>query len=146
MNVNPDELYFVDTNILIYAYDRSAGQKRALAVELLDNLWEHENGCLSLQVLQEFFVTVTRKIPSPLDHPTARQIVLDLSHWRLHIPEARHLLAAIDLLQEHQLSFWDGMIVESAQALGCPLLISEDFTHGQKLGNVQVLNPFVDIS
>ena len=80
MNVDPQATYFLDTNILVYAYDRSAGQKHSLAVRLVEECWENENGCLSIQVLQEFFVTVTRKIATPLDPQTARQIVADLAH------------------------------------------------------------------
>jgi predicted nucleic acid-binding protein len=79
MNVDPQETYFIDINILVYAYDRSAGKKHEAAVELMKACWEHENGRLSIQVLQEFFVTVTRKIASPLDLLTARQIVADLA-------------------------------------------------------------------
>ena len=96
MNVDPQVVYFLDTNILVYAYDRSAGQKHDLAVQLMEACWEYENGCLSIQVLQEFFVTVTRKIAAPLDPQTARQIVADLAQWRLHTPEASDLLQAIE--------------------------------------------------
>jgi predicted nucleic acid-binding protein len=67
--------FFLDTNILVYAYDRSAGQKHTLASSLMESCWENENGSLSLQVLSEFFVTVTRKIASPLDHQTARTLL-----------------------------------------------------------------------
>ena len=79
MNVEPQAVYFLDTNILVYAYDRSAGQKHALAGQLMEACWENENGCLSIQVLQEFFVTVTRKLAMPLEYQTARQIVADLA-------------------------------------------------------------------
>ncbi len=65
MNVDPQVGYFLDTNILVYAYDRSAGQKHALAVQLMEGCWKNENGCISIQVLQEFFVTVTHKITTP---------------------------------------------------------------------------------
>ena len=107
----------LDTNILVYAYDRSAGQKHALAVQLIEGCWENENGRISIQVLQEFFVTVTRKITTPLDHQTARQIVADLAQWRLHAPKASDLLQAIDLQRDYQLSLWDAQIVQSAASL-----------------------------
>lgn len=142
MNVDPQAALFLDTNILVYAYDSSAGQKHNLAVHLMESCWENENGCISIQVLQEFFVTVTRKIAPPLDYQTARQIVTDLTHWRLHAPIANDLLQAMDLQQSYQLAFWDALVVQSAVNLGCKQLLSEDLNHGQVYGNVQVINPF----
>jgi len=142
MNVDPQVQYFLDTNILVYAYDLSAGQKQKLAVQLMESCWENENGCLSLQVLQEFFVTVTRKLAMPLDHQTAQQIVADLAQWHLHTPKASDLLQAIDLQRDCQLSLWDAQIVQSAASLGCRQLLSEDLNHGQVYGDVQVINPF----
>ena len=142
MIVDPQADYFLDTNILVYAYDRSAGHKHSLAVQLVEECWKNENGCLSIQVLQEFFVTVARKISTPLDDQTARNIVADLTHWRVQAPEASDLLQAIDLQQSYHLSFWDAMIVQSAARLGCKQLISEDLNHGQLYGDVQVINPF----
>jgi predicted nucleic acid-binding protein len=133
---------FVDTNILVYAFDRSAGQKHTLALQLMEECWENENGCLSIQVLQEFFVNVTQKIFMPLDLQTARQIVADLAHWHLHTPEASDLLQAIDYMRDHRLSFWDAMILQSAARLACVRLFSEDLNHGQSYGNVRVINPF----
>ncbi len=144
MNVDSQVEYFLDTNILVYAFDRSAGQKHALAVQLMEGCWENENGRISIQVLQEFFVTVTRKITPPLDHQTARQIVADLAQWRLHAPKASDLLQAIDLQRDYQLSLWDAQIVQSAASLGCRQLLSEDFNHGQVYGDVQVINPFTE--
>ncbi len=145
MNVDPQVVYFLDTNILVYAYDRTAGQKHNLAVQLIEGCWENENGCLSLQVLQEFFVTVTRKIATPLDHQTARQIVADLAQWRLHAPKASDLLQAIDLQHDYQLSFSDALVVQSATSFGCKQLLSEDLNHGQVYGAVQVINPFKEM-
>jgi predicted nucleic acid-binding protein len=145
MNVDPQATYFLDTNLLVYAYDRSAGRKHSLAAELVKACWENENGCLSIQVLQEFFVTVTRKIAAPLDHQTARQIVADLAQWRLHAPEANDLLEAIDLQQNYQLAFWDAQVIQSASSLGCKQLLSEDLNPGQMYCEVQVINPFKEV-
>ncbi|MBN2549482.1 MAG: PIN domain-containing protein [Anaerolineales bacterium] len=142
MKVDPQATHFLDTNILVYAYDRSAGRKHSLAAQLVEECWENENGCLSIQVLQEFFVTVTRKIAAPLDAQTARQIVADLAQWRLHAPEADDLLQAIDLQQNYQLAFWDAQVIQSAACLDCKQLLSEDLNHGQVYGGVQVVNPF----
>lgn len=143
MNVDPQETCFLDTNILVYAYDRSAGQKQSLAAQLVEDCWENETGCLSIQVLQEFFVTVTRKIATPLDALTARQIIADLAQWHLHTPETSDLLQAIELHQNYHIAFWDAQVVQSAMSLGCKLLLSEDLNHGQAYGIVRVLNPFI---
>ena len=142
MSVDPQVAHFLDTNILVYAYDRSAEQKHNLAAQLMESCWENENGCISIQVLQEFFVTVTRKIATPMDHQTARQIVADLTQWRFHAPKASDLLQAIDLQMSYQLTFWDALVVQSAVSLGCKKLFSEDLNHGQVYGDVQVINPF----
>lgn len=145
MNVDPQVQYFLDTNILVYAYDSSAGQKHSLAAQLVEACWENENGYLSIQVLQEFFVTVTRKIATPLDSQTARQIVADLAQWRLHAPKAGDLLQAIDLQQNYRLAFWDAQVIQSAASLGCKQLLSEDLNHGQTYSEVQVINPFKEL-
>jgi predicted nucleic acid-binding protein len=110
---------------------------------MMEKWWESETGCLSIQVLQEFYVTVTCKITPPLEHAIARQIVADLAQWRYHTPEAGDILQAIDFQQEYQLSFWDALIVQSATRLGCKQLYSEDLSDGQRYGDVRVINPFI---
>jgi len=144
MNVESqaEQLRFIDTNILVYAYDRSAGRKHTAAAQLVDQCWDDENGCLSIQVLQEFYVTVTRKIAKPLENQAARQLIADLAHWRIHVPEANDVLLAIDMQHTYSLSFWDTMILQSATKLGCRQLVSEDLSHGETYGAVQVINPF----
>jgi predicted nucleic acid-binding protein len=133
---------FVDTNILVYAHDDSAGAKRDQARALVEQLWESREGCLSVQVLQEFFVTVTRKIAKPLDTETAKAIVADLSRWHLHVPAADDSLGAIGIHQRTGISFWDAMIVRSAAEMGCTVLYSEDLNAGQEYSGVGVENPF----
>jgi predicted nucleic acid-binding protein len=133
---------FVDTNVLVYAYDESAGDKHTVARDLMEQLWASRTGCLSIQVLQEFFVTVTRKVPKPLDLTTASQAISDLSSWRVHCPEPDDVLAAIDVHATNGISFWDAMIVRSAAELGCDVLYSEDLNPGQRYGTVSALNPF----
>jgi predicted nucleic acid-binding protein len=133
---------FVDTNVLVYAHDESAGGKRDQARALVEQLWESRDGCLSVQVLQEFFVTVTRKIAKPLNAETAKEIVADYSRWYLHVPAADDVLAAIGIHQRAGISFWDAMIVRSAAEIGCTLLYSEDLDPGQEYSGVRVENPF----
>lgn len=133
---------FVDTNVLVYAYDATAGTKRERARALLTDLWETGEGCLSVQVLQEFFVNVTRKVAKPLDVDTAVTILADLSHWHLHAPAADDVLAAVELHRNATVSFWDAMILHSAGELGCEVVYSEDLNPGQRFDGVVVRNPF----
>jgi predicted nucleic acid-binding protein len=133
---------FVDTNILLYAYDATADDKHERARELVERLWDTRDGCLSVQVLQEFFVNVTRKIPRPLDASTAKAVVADLARWRMHVPAADDVLGAIGIHQRTGISLWDGMIVRSAAEIGCAVICSEDLNHGQIYSGVRVVNPF----
>lgn len=133
---------FVDTNVLVYAHDATAGSKRDRARELVAELWDTGEGCLSVQVLQEFFVNVTRKVAKPLGVEAAITIISDLAHWHLHAPGAQDVLAAAELHRDAQVSFWDAMILRSAEELGCALLYSEDLNPGQRFNGVVVRNPF----
>ncbi|MGD8624827.1 MAG: PIN domain-containing protein [Anaerolineae bacterium] len=138
----PRFLQFVDTNILIYAHDISAGQKHSRARELIRDLWQSGEGCLSVQVLQEFYVNVTQKVVKPLPAETAAQIIADLSVWEVHCPKTKDVLGAIRLQKRYQLSFWDAMIVASALQLGCQVLWSADLNPGQVYDQVEVQSPF----
>jgi predicted nucleic acid-binding protein len=138
-----EELQFVDSNVLIYAHDGAAEAKHVRAKNLIEELWDTRAGCLSIQVLQEFYVNVTQKIPKPLAPESAAQIIADLSTWIVHRPNVEDVLDAIRVQGRYQLSFWDAMIVNSAQQLGCQVIWSEDLNPGQKYGKVVVVNPFV---
>jgi predicted nucleic acid-binding protein len=133
---------FVDTNILVYAHDASGGTKREVAANLLTRLWESGYGCLSIQVLQEFFVTVTLKVPHPLRPHEARAVVESFSRWAIHAPGPTDVLAAIDLQQAHRTGFWDAMVLNSAAEMGCHTLWSEDLQSGRVYDGVRVQNPF----
>ena len=135
---NPE---FVDTNILVYAHDSSAGLKHLRARDLLRGLWQRGGGCLSIQVLQEFYVTVTQKVPKPLAPQAAAQVIADLSVWQVHRPGVQDVLDAISLQARYDISFWDAMIVNSALELDCERLWSEDLNPGQRYETVRVLNP-----
>lgn len=133
---------FVDTNVLLYSFDTSAGVKHDRALALFGNLWRVGNGCISVQVLQEFYVNATRKLSTPLEQATAERIIVSLSRWEVHAPTAEDVLSAIALHAQVQLSFWDAMILTSASKLGCTVLYSEDLNAGQHIAGVQVVNPF----
>jgi predicted nucleic acid-binding protein len=135
-------LQFVDTNILIYAHDLSAGSKHTRARGLVRALWQSGEGCLSAQVLQEFYVNVTQKVAKPLATEVAAQLIAGLAVWQIHRPGVEDVLDAIRLQDCYQLSFRDAMIVGSAVQLGCQTLWTEDLNPGQVYERVTVLSPF----
>ena len=109
---------------------------------LLSRLWETRTGVLSVQVLQELFVTLTRKVPQPMPPVQARQLVSDLATWPVFAPAAADVLEAIDGMARWQVSFWDAMLLTAARRAGAHLVWSEDLNHGQQYGGVTVRNPF----
>lgn len=134
---------FIDTNIIIYAYDNSAGEKQKKASGILAGLWESGNGLISSQVLEELFVNITRKIPNPLPVKEARSLVRDLSTWPTVIIDGALVIDAIDISIKHRLSFWDSLIIASASKSGASILYSEDLGHKMTIEGVTVINPFV---
>ncbi len=135
---------FVDTNVLLYAYDISAGARHESARELVGRLGRQRQGALSVQVLQEFYVNAVRKIAEPISPGTARDRLRVLSRWPVHSPLAADVIAAAQLADDAQLSFWDAMIVRSAASMDCSVLWTEDLNAGQRIGGVEVRNPFAD--
>lgn len=135
---------FIDTNVLVYAFDASAGYKRAAAERLLERLWNTGSGCLSVQVLQEFFVIVTDKVAQPLSTDEAADRIREFARWRIFAPGAEDVLAAITLKKQMKISFWDAMIVLAAAESGCDVLWTEDLNDGELLGGVRVRNPFLN--
>lgn len=138
-----DGRYFVDTNLFVYAHDASAGRKAEISREVITGLWESRMGCVSVQVMQELFVNVTRKVARPLPARDAALLVEDLSAWIVHSPGPWDVLSAIDLHERAGVSFWDAMILASARSLGCRVLYSEDLNAGQSYDGVLVINPFL---
>ncbi|GAA1808256.1 PIN domain-containing protein [Agromyces neolithicus] len=133
---------FVDTNVLLYAYDVSAGERHGRARELVSRLGRERTGVLSVQVLQEFTVNATRKIAQPISPESARDRVRALSMWHVHAPTAADVIAASEIAEQSQLSFWDAMIVRSATQTNCSVLWTEDLNHSQRVSGVEVRNPF----
>jgi len=134
---------FLDTNLLLYAFDAGSPAKHAVAVRILEDLWKSGNGILSTQVLQEFFVNVTKKIPKPLSVTVGREIVEDFLKWRIVPIEGRTILRAIDLHEKHKYAFWDSLVIQSAIEGGARWLFSEDLKDGQKIGDLAIRNPFL---
>jgi predicted nucleic acid-binding protein len=134
---------FVDTNILVYAYNADEHEKHAQAVALLQELWDRKTGVLSLQVLQEFYVTVTQKIERPISSQQARKIVADyIATWEIVEPTTETLLLAIEFRDKYQLHFWDAMILATAKEAGACVVYSEDFQHGREIEGIRFVNPF----
>lgn len=133
---------FVDANVLVYAFDASAGSKHTAARGLLERLWETGVGCVSVQVLQEFFVTVTRKVAKPLSVDEAADRIREFALWKVFAPTADDVLGAIEIQKHATIGFWDAMVVRAAAESGCDLLWTEDLNDGQLLRGVRVRNPF----
>ena len=138
----PGEKTFLDTNIIVYAYDVSAGEKHLIARNVVVDLWDSGNGLLSTQVLQEFFVSVTKKIQKPLDTIRTKEVVSDLMKWDVFVNDGETILGAIDIHQQYQYSFWDSMILYAAINGGASTILSEDFTGGQTVLGTRIENPF----
>jgi len=134
---------FLDTNLLLYAYDAGSPVKHGIAVRILEDLWRSGNGILSTQVLQEFFVNVTKIIPKPLSIAVSREIVEDFLKWKVVPVEGRTILRAIDLYKKHKYAFWDSLVIQSAIEGGARWLLSEDLEHGHRIGDLTIRNPFL---
>ena len=134
------ERVFVDTNVVLYAYDRSAGDKRVRAREVLAPLVRERRAVISTQVLQEFFAAGTRKLHIPADR--ARRYVENWSELDVVVIRPETVLGAIDLHRLHALSFWDALVIKAAGVAGCGRLLSEDLNHGQTIEGVTIENPF----
>ena len=131
---------FFDTNVLVYADDKRARAKQSRAIDLVAEHRRDGTGVVSLQVLQEYFVTVTRKLN--VDSPLARRKVEILSEFEVFAPEVGDVLAAIDLHRLHGFSFWDALVVRAAKQAGCRILLSEDFQSAREIDGLQIVNPF----
>ena len=134
---------FLDTNIMIYAYDISAGEKHEIAKNHVIDFWNSRLGLISTRVLQEFFVTVTKKISKPLEVKLAKEIVNDFLEWDIVVNDSKSILEAIEIHCRYNYSFWDSLIIQAAIKGVAELLLSEDLSDGQKIGSIMIKNPFV---
>jgi len=133
---------FVDTNILIYAHDLDSGQKNKISADIIRDLWENRIGIISTQVLQEFYVNVTRKIENPLTKSQARGIIESYLAWPVELNDAGTVLSASEIEERYMLSFWDAMIVASARNAKTEKILTEDLNHGQVIEGILIENPF----
>lgn len=137
-----EDKIFLDTNILVYAYDISSGKKHDTARNIVTDLWNSRAGAISVQVLQEFFVSITKKIPNPLDLKTASEIIRDFLLWEIIDNDGELMLAAMDIQAKYRYSFWDSLIVSAAVRSGASVLLTEDLKSGQIIDDVMIKNPF----
>jgi predicted nucleic acid-binding protein len=135
-------LTFVDTNVFVYAHDRSEARRQPLAKAALDGLWDRRTGVLSTQILQEFYVVATRKFDPPMTRPAARELVGVYAAWPVVQVDTALILTASELEERHKLSFWDALVVEAARRAGATRLLTEDLQDGLLVGGVRIENPF----
>jgi predicted nucleic acid-binding protein len=133
--------YFVDTNILMYAHDASAGAKHDRARALVEELWRTRSGVVSTQILQELAVNLRRKTGQPPSAKATRDIVTDYLSWEVVLNSGDSILEALELEERYQISFWDALVIHAARIAAAEVLYSEDLSDGQVYGSVRVVNP-----
>lgn len=134
---------FVDTNLLVYARDSSEPIKQRQALKWMAHLWSSRTGRLSFQVLQEFYITVTEKLRPGMAIQAARQEVRTLMVWKPLSIDNSIIERAWTIQDRVLISWWDALIVSAAQAADCRFLLTEDLQNSQKIGSVQIVNPFL---
>lgn len=133
---------FLDTNVLVYLFDRDEPAKQERARGVLDGVRRAGEAVVSTQVLQEFYVTVTRKLAHPLPAQQAESVVRDLLELEVVRVDPELILAAAGMSRKDTISFWDALILVAASVAGCARVLSEDLQHGRTLGRLRIENPF----
>lgn len=133
---------FIDTNVLVYAHDADAGRKHQVAKGIVRSLSQQRSGVLSMQVLQEFYVNVTRKTASPLSKSEARAIIEDFTHWCV-VTSPSDIRQAFLIEDGAMISFWDALMVAAAVKAGATRIVTEDLNHGQTIAGIPIENPFI---
>lgn len=135
---------FVDTNVLVYARDDLESEKQPVAQGWIEYLWNSGTGRTGIQVLNEFYVTVTRNVRQPMAEEAARAEIADLAGWRPIGIDEGLVGAAWEIQDRFGLHFWDALVVAAAKAAGCDTLLTEDLQHGQDLDGLRVVSPFAE--
>jgi len=133
---------FVDTNIFVYAHDKDAGRKNRIAHDLLMEMWERRCGPISTQVLQELYVTLTRKVAKPLSQLQARSVLQSYLSWEVIVNDPAITLRAGQIEEENVISYWDALILSAASEANADSLLTEDLNHGQIIEGISIENPF----
>lgn len=137
------ERIFIDTNIAVYLFDNGSPDKQKVSQDIFSGNENRGNLVLSTQVLQEFYVVVTKKLSIPLDPKAAYRSVQNLSSLLVVQIDTEMIMSAINLSQKHTVSFWDSLIIKSAIVGGAKKLYSEDLQNGREFGNLEIQNPFL---
>jgi predicted nucleic acid-binding protein len=140
--MNGDKI-FVDTNVLVYGHDVDSGSKHQVAKRVLLDLWQQKKGVLSGQVLQEFYVTMTRKVARPLPRKTVRDILRDYFRWPVERIEPETILNASRIEEIYRISFWDGLIISAASQAAAAKILTEDLQSGLTIEGILLENPFL---
>jgi len=134
---------FIDTNVLVYLFDADSAEKQNRSREIIADEDIRSRIVISTQVLQEFYVAITRKLSVPLDVHDAEKAVVDLSVLPVVQVDISMILSAIKICRHLKFSFWDSLIVKSAISAGAKILYSEDLQHGQTIDELQIINPYL---
>jgi len=137
------EKYFVDTNILVYAHDRTGGIKHERARKLLEGLWVSGQGVLSTQVLQELCINLRRRVSPPLPIDEVRELIQDYFSWHIVVNGTESVIRALEIEARYKTSFWDALILQAAEDCGAAVVYSEDLATRQKCGSIEVVNPLI---
>jgi len=135
--------FFVDTNILVYAHDRSAGIKHQRAQALVEQLWHSGEGVLSTQVLQELCVNLRKRVRAPLPAEAVRLLIQDYATWEVVSNTPESIIQALHIETRYKTSFWDALILQAAESAGASILYSEDLAATQRYGSIQIVNPLI---
>jgi predicted nucleic acid-binding protein len=136
------DLSFVDTNVLVYAFEKNPSSKQQRAKRLIDELIDGDRLRVSTQVLQELFITLTKKGSRSCSNEEALAILEDLTIWPLTMIDYAAIRGAISLADQAKISFWDALIVVAAARSGAAVLYTEDLNDGQEILGVRISNPF----
>ena len=139
---NPNERFFIDSNILIYSYDRADPHKQSIATALIANLLIQENAVVSAQVLGEFFTSATRRIPQPLTVEEALAVIDSISSLPVIGIDATMVRRAIATHGRYGTTYWDSLIIAAAESADCTAILSEDYNSGQSYHGIVAINPF----
>jgi predicted nucleic acid-binding protein len=138
-----DVTTFVDTNVLVYVFDRADPGKQAIAADQLERLWAEHSGVLSTQILQEFYSVATNRLKLAMTPAEARQVVELYAEWPVTVIEPADILNASAIQERLQLSFWDALVLQSAIVAGADRLLTEDLQDGLEVEGVRIENPFL---
>ena len=133
---------FIDTNVLIYAHDLDAGKKHQIAVKIVKDMWDNRTGVLSTQVLQEFYINVTKKILKTISPMEAREIIRSYMSWEITENTPMSIVRASEIEEKYRISFWDALIVVAAYSAKVDKILTEDLNSGQMIEGIFIENPF----